>query len=41
MSVHCVSGVRSYLATRMLLSAGFDARSSGGWLTLKAVHPSI
>ncbi len=41
-SVHCASGVRSYLATRVLLSAGFDARNlSGGWITLKAVHPHI
>ena len=41
-SVHCASGVRSYLATRVLLSEGFDARNlSGGWLTLKAVHPGI
>ncbi len=41
-SVHCASGVRSYLATRVLLSEGFDARNlSGGWLTLKAVHPHI
>jgi NADPH-dependent 2,4-dienoyl-CoA reductase/sulfur reductase-like enzyme/rhodanese-related sulfurtransferase len=41
-SVHCASGVRSYLATRVLLSEGFDARNlSGGWLTLKAVHPGL
>jgi rhodanese-related sulfurtransferase len=41
-SVHCASGVRSYLATRVLLSDGFQARNlSGGWLTLKAVHPSL
>jgi NADPH-dependent 2,4-dienoyl-CoA reductase/sulfur reductase-like enzyme/rhodanese-related sulfurtransferase len=41
-SVHCASGVRSYLATRVLLSEGFDARNlSGGWLTLRAVHPNI
>ena len=41
-SVHCASGVRSYLATRVLLSEGFDARNlSGGWITLKAVHPEI
>jgi len=41
-SVHCASGVRSYLATRVLLSEGFDARNlSGGWLTLKAVHPDL
>jgi NADPH-dependent 2,4-dienoyl-CoA reductase/sulfur reductase-like enzyme/rhodanese-related sulfurtransferase len=38
-SLHCASGVRSYLATRVLLSSGFDARNlSGGWLTLAAVH---
>src|SRR5450631_2174792 len=41
-SVYCASGVRSYLATRVLLSQGFDARNlSGGWLTLKAVHPDL
>jgi rhodanese-related sulfurtransferase len=41
-SVLCASGVRSYLATRVLLSEGFDARNlSGGWLTLKAVHPNL
>jgi rhodanese-related sulfurtransferase len=41
-SVYCASGVRSYLATRVLLSQGFDARNlSGGWLTLKAVHPYL
>ena len=41
-SVHCASGVRSYLATRVLLSGGFDARNlSGGWLTLKAVHRDL
>jgi NADPH-dependent 2,4-dienoyl-CoA reductase/sulfur reductase-like enzyme/rhodanese-related sulfurtransferase len=41
-SVHCASGVRSYLATRVLLSEGYDARNlSGGWLTLKAVHPDL
>ncbi len=41
-SVHCASGVRSYLATRILLSAGLDARNlSGGWLTLTAVHPDL
>lgn len=39
-SVYCASGVRSYLATRVLLAAGFDARNlSGGWLTLQAVRP--
>jgi NADPH-dependent 2,4-dienoyl-CoA reductase/sulfur reductase-like enzyme/rhodanese-related sulfurtransferase len=41
-SVHCASGVRSYLATRVLLSEGFDARNlSGGWLTLAAVHRNL
>jgi rhodanese-related sulfurtransferase len=41
-SVHCASGVRSYLATRVLLGEGFKARNlSGGWLTLKAVHPQL
>jgi NADPH-dependent 2,4-dienoyl-CoA reductase/sulfur reductase-like enzyme/rhodanese-related sulfurtransferase len=41
-SVHCASGVRSYLATRVLLSEGVDARNlSGGWLTLKAVHRDL
>jgi NADPH-dependent 2,4-dienoyl-CoA reductase/sulfur reductase-like enzyme/rhodanese-related sulfurtransferase len=40
--VYCASGVRSYLATRVLLSSGFDARNlSGGWLTLQAVHPNL
>ncbi|MBD8077613.1 FAD-dependent oxidoreductase [Cellulosimicrobium arenosum] len=34
-AVHCATGVRSYLATRVLLAAGLDARNlSGGWLTL-------
>ena len=41
-SVHCASGVRSYLATRVLVGEGFDARNlSGGWLTLRAVHPNL
>jgi rhodanese-related sulfurtransferase len=41
-SVHCASGVRSYLATRILLAEGFTARNlSGGWLTLTAVHPEL
>jgi rhodanese-related sulfurtransferase len=41
-SVHCASGVRSYLATRVLISEGYDARNlSGGWLTLQAVHPQL
>jgi NADPH-dependent 2,4-dienoyl-CoA reductase/sulfur reductase-like enzyme/rhodanese-related sulfurtransferase len=42
LSVYCAKGVRSYLATRVLLGEGFDARSlSGGWVTLKAVHPNL
>jgi len=41
-SVYCASGVRSYLATRVLLSQGYDARNlSGGWLTLQAIHPHL
>ncbi|WP_423776020.1 FAD-dependent oxidoreductase [Cellulomonas fimi] len=41
-SVHCASGVRSYLATRILRGVGLDARNlSGGWQTLQAVHPSL
>ena len=41
-SVYCASGVRSYLATRVLRGVGFDARNlSGGWLTLQAVHPNL
>ena len=41
-SVYCASGVRSYLATRVLLSQGYDAANlSGGWLTLQAVHPQL
>ncbi len=39
--VHCASGVRSYLATRILLAHGVDARNlSGGWLTLEAARRS-
>ena len=39
-SVHCASGVRSNLATRILRGEGFDASNlSGGWLTLAALHP--
>ncbi|AEE46412.1 FAD-dependent oxidoreductase [Cellulomonas fimi] len=41
-AVHCASGVRSYLATRVLLQSGTDARNlSGGWLTLAAVRPDL
>ena len=41
LSVYCASGVRSYLATRVLLSEGFDARNiSGGWIALQAVRSS-
>ncbi|UZN02021.1 FAD-dependent oxidoreductase [Cellulomonas sp. S1-8] len=41
-SVHCASGVRSYLATRVLRGSGVDARNlSGGWLTLQALRPDL
>lgn len=41
-AVHCASGVRSYLATRVLLAAGLDARNlSGGWLSLTTAHPRL
>ncbi|WP_426594671.1 FAD-dependent oxidoreductase [Cellulomonas sp. McL0617] len=41
-SVHCASGVRSHIATRVLLSDGLDAKNlSGGWLTLTAVRPDL
>ena len=41
-SVLCARGVRAYLATRVLLGEGYDARNlSGGWLTLRAVHPNL
>ena len=41
-SVYCASGVRSYLATRVLLNEGFDACNlSGGWLTLQPLHPNL
>lgn len=41
-AVHCASGVRSYLATRVLRQAGLDARNlSGGWLTLAALRPDV
>lgn len=41
-SVHCASGVRSYLATRVLRGEGLDARNlSGGWLTLMAARPDV
>ncbi|WP_449386554.1 FAD-dependent oxidoreductase [Cellulomonas soli] len=41
-SVHCQSGVRSYLATRVLIAAGFDARNlSGGWLSLASARPDL
>jgi NADPH-dependent 2,4-dienoyl-CoA reductase/sulfur reductase-like enzyme/rhodanese-related sulfurtransferase len=41
-SVYCASGMRSYLATRVLLGEGLDARNlSGGLLTLKAVRPDL
>lgn len=38
--VHCASGVRSYLATRILIGNGLDARNLlGGAITLKRAHP--
>jgi NADPH-dependent 2,4-dienoyl-CoA reductase/sulfur reductase-like enzyme/rhodanese-related sulfurtransferase len=41
-SVYCASGVRSYLATRVLLGEGVDARNlSGGWLTVRAVRAEL
>eukprot|EP01012_Entosiphon_sulcatum_P017780 TRINITY_DN2251_c0_g1_i4.p1 TRINITY_DN2251_c0_g1~~TRINITY_DN2251_c0_g1_i4.p1 ORF type:complete len:568 (+),score=91.27 TRINITY_DN2251_c0_g1_i4:105-1808(+) len=37
--VYCQSGLRSYLAARILQQEGYDVRSlSGGWLTYKAFH---
>ncbi|TQL04622.1 FAD-dependent oxidoreductase [Cellulomonas sp. SLBN-39] len=40
--VHCASGVRSYLAHRVLVAAGLDSASlSGGMQTLRAVHPDL
>ncbi|WP_127572641.1 FAD-dependent oxidoreductase [Georgenia faecalis] len=41
-SLLCASGVRSHIATRVLLAAGVDARNlSGGWLTLVAARPDV
>lgn len=41
-AVHCASGFRSYLATRILLQAGLPARNlAGGWLTLVAARPEL
>ena len=41
-AVLCASGVRSYLATRVLLQHGFVARNlSGGWLSLVAARPDV
>src|SRR5690606_28734820 len=41
-AVHCASGVRSYLATRVLPQAGLDARNlSGGWISLTATRPDL
>jgi NADPH-dependent 2,4-dienoyl-CoA reductase/sulfur reductase-like enzyme/rhodanese-related sulfurtransferase len=40
--VHCASGVRSYLAHRVLTAAGLDsANLSGGLLTLRAARPDL
>lgn len=41
-AVHCASGFRSYLATRILLQAGLPARNlSGGWMTLSVARPEV
>ncbi len=41
-AVHCQSGVRSNIATRVLVQSGFDARNlSGGWLSLTTAHPDL
>lgn len=41
-SVHCASGVRSYLATRVLIAAGLEARNlSGGWTSLATARPDL
>src|SRR5690606_40471167 len=41
-AVHCASGVRSHIATRVLLQAGLDARNlSGGWISLAAARPDV
>ncbi|MBU4214347.1 MAG: FAD-dependent oxidoreductase [Cellulomonas sp.] len=41
-AVHCASGFRSYLATRILLQAGLQARNlSGGWMTLSVARPEV
>lgn len=41
-AVHCASGVRSHIATRVLLAAGLDARNlSGGWISLTTVRPDL
>ena len=41
-AVHCASGFRSYLATRILLQHGLAARNlSGGWMTLSVVRPEV
>ena len=41
-AVHCAAGFRAYLATRMLLQHGIDARNlSGGWQTLTVARPDL
>lgn len=41
-AVHCASGVRSHIATRVLLQAGLDARNlSGGWISLTTTRPDL
>ncbi|GIG26737.1 FAD-dependent oxidoreductase [Cellulomonas denverensis] len=41
-AVHCASGVRSHIATRVLIQHGLDARNlSGGWLSLDLARPDL
>ena len=41
-AVHCAGGFRAYLATRILLAHGLEARNlSGGWSSLVLAHPQL
>ncbi|ADG73281.1 FAD-dependent pyridine nucleotide-disulfide oxidoreductase [Cellulomonas flavigena DSM 20109] len=41
-AVHCASGVRAHIATRVVLAAGLDARNlSGGWISLVTTRPDL
>ncbi|ASR55782.1 FAD-dependent oxidoreductase [Cellulomonas sp. PSBB021] len=41
-AVHCASGVRSNIATRVLVQSGFDASNlSGGWISLTTARPDL